>query len=106
MRSLAVPAAPLVAAACALLALHSAAPAYLVHQGFPLDDAWIHAVYAREFAATRMLAYNPGVPATGETSPLWAIVLALPHLLARSNAAIVATKFLGFALHAASAAMI
>ena len=62
---------PLATAAGALLALHVVAPHYLVHQGFPVDDAWIHAVYARELARSGMLAYNPGVPATGETA-IWA----------------------------------
>ena len=57
----------------AVLMLQLAAPRYLLQQGFPLDDAWIHAVYAREVARNGTLAYNPGVPATGETAPLWAL---------------------------------
>ena len=104
--SLAVIAAPLVAAVCGLAALHMAAPAYLFGQGFPLDDAWIHAVYARELAQSGALAYNPGVPATGETSPLWAIVLAMPHAIAGASMAVLLTKLVGFAMHAASAVLI
>ncbi len=104
-RSLAVISA-LAAALCGLAALHIAAPPYLFGQGFPLDDAWIHAVYAREFARSGALAYNPGVPATGETSPLWAIVLAVPHAIAGTSIAVLLTKLLGFAMHAASAVLI
>lgn len=76
------------------------APAYLSVQGFPLDDAWIHAVYARSLARTGMLAYNPGVPATGATSPLWACLVAIPQALGTSvDAAVWLTKVLGFGLH-------
>jgi hypothetical protein len=106
IRSLAVISAPLAAAVCGLAALHIAAPAYLFGQGFPLDDAWIHAVYARELARSGALAYNPGVPATGETSPLWAIVLAMPHAIAGASTAVLLTKLVGFAMHAASAVLI
>ena len=78
-----------------------------LRQGFPLDNSWIHAVYAREFARSWLLAYNPGVAATGETSPLWAIVLAPIHRWAPTVEAVVAgTKVFGFALHAAAAATI
>ncbi len=91
---------------CGLAALHIAAPAYLFGQGFPLDDAWIHAVYARELVQSGALAYNPGVPATGETSPLWAIVLAMPHSIAGASIAVLLTKLVGFAMHAASAVLI
>lgn len=42
---------------------------------FPLDDGWIHMVYARSFAENAQLWYNPGVPESGMTSPLWAILV-------------------------------
>jgi hypothetical protein len=48
---------------------------------FPLDDAWIHRVYARAFAFAQGFAYNPGQQETGATSPLWAIVSAPVHWL-------------------------
>jgi hypothetical protein len=43
--------------------------------GLPLDDAWIHLVYARSLAALQGFAYNPGQLETGSTSPLWAVLL-------------------------------
>lgn len=49
--------------------------------GFPLDDSWTHMVYARELAETGLLAYNPGIPATEATSPLWVGFLALVQLV-------------------------
>jgi hypothetical protein len=45
-------------------------------RAFPLDDAYMHLVYARGLAEEGTLAYNPGEPQTGATSPLWAVVLA------------------------------
>ncbi|MEE8046162.1 MAG: hypothetical protein V3T49_04915 [Dehalococcoidia bacterium] len=42
---------------------------------FPLDDGWIHMVYARSFAENGQLWYNTGIPESGMTSPLWAIVV-------------------------------
>jgi len=62
--------------AVALLFLADRAPgtaAALV--GFPLDDAWIHVVYARSLAGLHGFAYNPGELETGSTGPLWAVVL-------------------------------
>ncbi len=47
--------------------------------GFRLDDAWIHLVYARGLVEDQAFAYNPGTPATGCTSPLWAMGLAVLH---------------------------
>lgn len=78
---------------------------YMARRGLPLDDAWIHAVYGRELSRTGMVAYNPGEPATGETSLMWAAVAAAAHAGAGTAAeAIARTKWLGFALHAAAAA--
>jgi hypothetical protein len=45
-------------------------------QGFPLDDAWIHLVYARNLVEQGGLYYNDGQPETGMTSPLWVVVMA------------------------------
>ncbi|ATB27512.1 hypothetical protein [Melittangium boletus] len=92
--------------ALAVLALTVAlVPDYWRLRGFPLDDAWIHAVYARSVAHGDGLSYNPGVPSTGETSPLWAVVLAVAHLgNASVERAVLVTKLVGFLLHALTAA--
>lgn len=55
----------------ALLAtgLYIAAAYYGGLRGFPLDDAWIHQTYARNLAQSGQLAYLPGQPSAGSTSP-------------------------------------
>lgn len=55
--------------------------------GFPLDDAWIHQTYARNFAENGRWEFVPGVVSSGSTAPLWTLLLAvgywlrLPYLL-------------------------
>jgi hypothetical protein len=44
--------------------------------GFPLDDAWIHLQFARNLADGHGFSFNPGVPSSGSTAPLWTIALA------------------------------
>ena len=51
------------------------------HQGFPLDDAWIHQTYARNLAEAGQLAYLPGQPSAGSTSPAWSFLLSVGYLL-------------------------
>lgn len=72
--------------------------------GFPLDDAWIHRVYARALAGFQGFAYNPGQQETGATSPLWALVSAPAHWLqpAGDRAVVLAVKWLGVALAGAA----
>lgn len=67
---------------------------------FPLDDGWIHMVYARNFAEHAQLWYNPGIPESGMTSPLWAITVgSVWFVLGAFGLGIVATaKILGIAL--------
>jgi len=48
--------------------------------GFPLDDAWIHQVFARNLAQHAEFSYNPGQPVAGSTSPLWTIMLVPGYL--------------------------
>ncbi len=69
---------------------------------FPLDDAWIHRVYAQSIATGQGFAYNPGHQEAGSTSPLWAIVTAPAHWLSGFGVhAVTATvKILGIALGA------
>ena len=87
-------------AATAFGALMVFAPSYLVHQGFPLDDAWIHQVYARSLATDFSLAYNPKIPATGATSPMWALILSFPYMFTKSTSGVVmSTKIIGFLFH-------
>jgi hypothetical protein len=49
--------------------------------GFPLDDAWIHLTYARNFALHEEWAFRPGENSAGSTSPLWTILLGVGFLL-------------------------
>jgi len=49
--------------------------------GFPLDDAWIHQTYARNLARSGQLAYLPGQPSAGSTSPAWSFVLSVGYML-------------------------
>lgn len=69
-------------------------------QGFPLDDAWIHMVYGRSISEGGYLAYNKGIPSTGCTSPLWAYLLGLIHLLLPKELSVIwANKLLGILLN-------
>jgi len=76
---------------------------------FPLDDAWIHRVYARSLAWAKGFAYNDGAQEAGCTSPLWAILSAPVQWLEPGfgTAAVVwAVKGLGIALGALSVAAV
>jgi hypothetical protein len=65
--------------------------------GLPLDDAWIHLVYARSLAALHGFAYNPGQLETGATSPLWAALLVPASWAARlfSTSVVIPAKLTG-----------
>jgi hypothetical protein len=47
--------------------------------GFPLDDAWIHQVYARNLGTRFEFSFFAGQPSAGSTSPLWAILLGVGY---------------------------
>ncbi|MBK9927154.1 MAG: hypothetical protein IPP66_17945 [Anaerolineales bacterium] len=49
--------------------------------GFPLDDAWIHLTYARNFAEHGQWAFRLGEKSAGSTSPLWTALLSLGFLI-------------------------
>lgn len=49
--------------------------------GFPLDDAWIHLTYARNFALHGEWAFRPGEASAGSTSPLWTALLSIGYLV-------------------------
>jgi len=46
---------------------------------FPLDDAFIHAVYARNLVRGHFWEFNIGERAMAETAPLWVFALSLPY---------------------------
>jgi hypothetical protein len=47
--------------------------------GLPLDDTWIHLVYARSLAEHGWFYYNPGVAEAGMSSPLWVVILGIAY---------------------------
>src|SRR5574341_394192 len=78
-------------------------------RGFPLDDAWIHLVYARSLVPEGGLHYNAGQPETGMTSPLWVLLLAAVHALVgpgNVGAVVVGTKLLSLAFGLAAAVLL
>ena len=87
--------------------IYGVAPELFGEVGFPLDDAWIHSVYARSLATSLTFAYNPGVPAAGATSLLWPILLAPVQALSQSTEAyVLGVRFLGFVLHWGAAVVV
>ena len=48
-----------------------------IYHVFPLDDTYIHLVYARHLAQGLGFSFNAGEPSMGTTSPLWVIILSL-----------------------------
>jgi hypothetical protein len=69
---------PLVVAAVVTVAAFVAWPT-LDAAGFPLDDAWITQVIARNFARTGVWGFEPGAASSGATSILWTLLMAPPH---------------------------
>lgn len=61
--------------------LYTGVAAYRSHSGYPLDDAWIHQTYARNWAETGQLAYVVGQPSAGSTAPLWTLLLSVAYRL-------------------------
>jgi len=62
--------------------------------GFPLDDAWIHLTYARNFAFHGEWSFRLGDGSAGSTSPLWTALLSIGFLLRLSP--YIWTYFLGW----------
>src|SRR5215216_1788334 len=62
--------------------------------GFPLDDAWIHLTYARNFAQHGEWAFRLGEKSAASTSPLWTFLLSIGFLL--RLAPYIWTYFLGW----------
>ena len=70
--------------------------------GFPLDDSFIHLVFARSLAAGEGLSYQHGELVAGSTAPLWTAILSLGFLLPGSP--ILWGKLLGGLAHLGSVA--
>jgi len=58
---------------CALYFIRSI---LVTEPGYPLDDSWIHQVFARNIALGHGFSFNPGEPMAGATAPLWTLVMA------------------------------
>jgi hypothetical protein len=69
--------------------------------GFPLDDAWIHLTYARNFALHGEWAFRLGESSAGSTSPLWTGLLSIGYLIRLSPH--VWAFFLGWVILSATA---
>jgi hypothetical protein len=44
--------------------------------GFPLDDSFIHLQFARNLYEHGQMAFKPGVPSSGSTAPMYAVLIA------------------------------
>ena len=64
--------------------------------GFPLDDAWIHQTYARNFSEDLRWSFFSGNISGGSTGPLWGFLISLFYFI--NLAPYVGTYFLGFLL--------
>jgi len=53
--------------------------ALIFRVGFPLDDAWIHLTYARNFAEHGEWAFRLGERSAGSTAPLWTLLLSIGY---------------------------
>src|SRR5262245_60209180 len=65
---------------------------------FVIDDAFISLRYARNLATGHGLVYNAGERVEGYTNFLWALFLALPHLLHVDPIAVMKLTCLALAL--------
>lgn len=91
----------IVAAVIAAAAVGTALEWQQTAPGFPLDDTWIHLQFARNLAEGHGFSFNPGVPSSGSSAPLWTLMLAMP--LAAGIGPVVAAKLLGLSLVAVTA---
>jgi arabinofuranosyltransferase len=66
--------------------------------GFPLDDAWIHAQFARNLATWHGFTYTGPAWVSGSTAPAWTVLLAIAYALTRNM--VVSAIALGLALQA------
>jgi hypothetical protein len=71
--------------------------------GFPLDDAWIHAQFARNLATGHGFTYTGPQWVAGSTAPAWTVLLAAGYFCVRS--ALLAGKILGVVLYVLGAGL-
>jgi len=72
----------LFAALAALAAITYAASEWLQGGfGFPSDQAWARAMFARNVASGQGMCFNPGVPVAGATGPAWIACLTAAGIL-------------------------
>ena len=86
--------------------LYLAAEAWLFDGDWqlPLDDSWIHLVFARSLALGQGLAFNPRELVAGMTAPLWTALLGLLALLPGSI--LLWAKLAGIAAQAGSVLLV
>lgn len=65
----------LAVASLAGMALYLASSSAVYRLGFPLDDSWIHATYARNLAVNGDWAFQLGQRSAGSTAPFWTLLL-------------------------------
>ncbi len=70
----------------------------------PLDDSWIHLVFARNLASGSGLAFNPGELVAGTTAPLWTALLGL--LASLPGSLLLWAKLAGIAAQAGSVLLV
>ncbi len=78
------------------LGIYLITSAWIYSIGFPLDDAWIHQTYARNFTQHLQWSFFPGEVSGGSTGPLWGFLVSVFYFL--GLAPYFGTYFLGFVL--------
>lgn len=92
---------PGLSALAVLLAVYQSSAFIQAHAlGFPLDDAWIHAQFARNLASGLGFTYTAGQWVSGSTAPAWTLLVAAGYFLIPN--AVIAGMTIGIALAAAS----
>lgn len=71
----------LISLTCLSIGIYLGSAARTYRQGYPLDDAWIHQVYARNLASGAGWGFFPGQPDGGSTAPLWSGLISLGYWL-------------------------
>jgi hypothetical protein len=83
-------------AALAAVLFYLLVSALIFRVGFPLDDAWIHFTYARNFAEHGEWAFRLGEKSAASTAPLWTLMIGVGYFL--KLAPYIWTYFLGWVI--------